>query len=389
MASRSDRFIASCNSWDEFYRQASALSNDEKGRHFERLVQLYLQTQPEYHSTLADVWMQRDVPADVRKAINLPQLDEGIDLIARERHGRYWAIQAKFLTANDKRLSRRTLGTFTALTSDTCNNIGLQVIAHTSSKRVGKHHLYRNLREIGLDRWQDADWSLIRAAANTTKVKAPKPRPPKPHQLRAIAAAKKHFIDDKAVRGLMLMPCGTGKSLTAFWIAEALGAKTILVAVPSLILIKQSVTDWTREFLAKDQKPDWICVCSDDSVGDLERDEFVGDVYDIGLPTFTDPEEIANELRRPNKIKIVFTTYQSGYRLVEAAKLAGTEFDIAIFDEAHRTAGKQSKSFATLLHADMLKARYRLSMTATERRVNGDVEVFPLDLRTSSTSCCP
>ena len=81
MASRSDRFIASCASWDEFYRRASALSNDEKGRHFERLVQLYLQTQPEYRTKLADVWLQRDVPADVRKTINLPQLDEGIDLI--------------------------------------------------------------------------------------------------------------------------------------------------------------------------------------------------------------------------------------------------------------------------------------------------------------------
>jgi superfamily II DNA or RNA helicase len=379
MATRSDRFIASCASWDEFYRRASALSNDEKGRHFERLVQLYLQTQPEYRTTLADVWLQRDVPANVRKAINLPQLDEGIDLIARERRGAYWAIQAKFLTTNDKRLSRRLLGTFTALASDTCSNIGLQVIAHTSAKRVGKHHLYRNLREIGLDRWQDADWSLIRAAIAGKVEARPKPRRPKRHQLRAIAAAKKHFIGGKADRGLMLMPCGTGKSLTAFWIAEALGAKTILVAVPSLALIKQSVTDWTREFLAKDQKPDWVCVCSDDSVGDLERDEFVGDVYDTGLPTFTDPEEIAKELRRPSKIKIVFTTYQSGDRLVEAAKFAGTKFDVAIFDEAHRTTGKQSKSFATLLRADALKARYRLFMTATERKVNGDVEVFSMD----------
>jgi predicted helicase len=94
MATPSDRFIASCPSWDEFYRRASALSNDEKGRRFERLVQLYLQTQPEYRTTLADVWLQRDVPADVRKAINLPHLDEGIDLIARERRGAYWAIQA-------------------------------------------------------------------------------------------------------------------------------------------------------------------------------------------------------------------------------------------------------------------------------------------------------
>ena len=46
------------------------------------------------------------------------------------------------------------------------------------------------------------------------------------------------------------MPCGTGKSLTAYWIAQALKAKNILVAVPSLALVRQSLTDWTREFLA-------------------------------------------------------------------------------------------------------------------------------------------
>jgi predicted helicase len=36
------------------------------------------------------------------------------------------------------------------------------------------------------------------------------------------------------------MPCGTGKSLTAFWIAEKLAAKTIVIAVPSLALVADS-----------------------------------------------------------------------------------------------------------------------------------------------------
>ena len=82
MATRSDRFIASCASWDEFYRRASALSNDEKGRAFERFVQLYLQTEPEYRTKLSDVWLRREVPPDVRRAINFPSTDEGVDLIA-------------------------------------------------------------------------------------------------------------------------------------------------------------------------------------------------------------------------------------------------------------------------------------------------------------------
>ncbi|MCP4890704.1 MAG: DEAD/DEAH box helicase family protein, partial [Planctomycetaceae bacterium] len=38
---------------------------------------------------------------------------------------------------------------------------------------------------------------------------------------------------DNQSRGKLIMPCGTGKSLTAYWIAQALESKTILVVVPS------------------------------------------------------------------------------------------------------------------------------------------------------------
>ena len=168
------------------------------------------------------------------------------------------------------------------------------------------------------------------------------------------------------------MPCGTGKSLTAFWIAQALGAKTVVVAVPSLALIRQSVADWAREFLAHGKEPDWICVCSDETVGNLERDEFVGEVYELGLPTHTDPKEIASRLRAPSKgSKIVFTTYQSSDKLAAAARQAGIRFDLAILDEAHKTVGARSKQFATLLQDKKIKVRHRLFMTATERVFRG------------------
>ena len=169
------------------------------------------------------------------------------------------------------------------------------------------------------------------------------------------------------------MPCGTGKSLTAYWIAEALKAKTILVAVPSLALVRQSLTDWTREFLAHGIKPDWLCVCSDETVGNLERDEFVGEVYDLGLPTHTDTNEIAALLRaRSSGPKIVFTTYQSSGKLAAAARKARIKFDLAILDEAHKTVGVHSKTFATLLSDKKIKIQRRVFMTATERVFRGD-----------------
>jgi superfamily II DNA or RNA helicase len=371
-----DRFIASCTSWGDFYERTKELSaGGEKGAVFERLTQLYLQTTPEYGTKLQDVWLLREVPADIRKRLNLPGPDEGIDLIACTWHGEYWAIQSKFRSQRDIPLNRRELGTFTSLAFNTCNDIALAVVAHTSTKPVSKHHLMRKTVEIGLDRWQSLDhetWELIVGTLRGQSVRL-EARSPKPHQCAAISAAKKHFIDDGAARGRLIMPCGTGKSLTAYWIAEALTAKTILVAVPSLALVRQSLADWTKEFLAHGIKPDWLCVCSDESVGNLERDEFVGEVYDTGLPTHTDVNEIAASLSAPsNGPKIVFTTYQSSDRLAAAARKAGIKFDIAILDEAHKTVGVHSKKFATLLRDKKVTIRRRIFMTATERVFRGD-----------------
>jgi predicted helicase len=227
---RPDRFIASCASWNDFWERAKKLSTTgEKGAVFERLTQLYLQTAPEYRTALQHVWTLREVPPDVRKLLALPQLDEGIDFIARSRYGEYWAIQSKFRSHHDEPLTRKELGTFTSLAFNTCNNIALAVVAHTSSKPVSKRHLMRNTTEIGLDRWQSLDqaaWSLI-----VDKLKGrdapPKARSPRPHQRAAVAAAKSHFVRDGAARGRLIMPCGTGKSLTAYWIAEALKARTV------------------------------------------------------------------------------------------------------------------------------------------------------------------
>ena len=92
---RTDRYILSCPTWDEFYRRTGSLSEADKGRIFERLVQLYLQTTPEYRAELRHVWTLREVPSHVCKRLDLPSRDEGIDLIACTRHGEYWAIQSK------------------------------------------------------------------------------------------------------------------------------------------------------------------------------------------------------------------------------------------------------------------------------------------------------
>src|SRR6478672_2809013 len=208
---RVDRFIASCPSWEDFWQRTRQLSKNEMGRAFERLVQLYLQTESEYRTILRQVSLLREVPPDVCRRLNLPSRDEGIDLIACTRHGQYWAIQSKFRSQRYKPLNRRELGTFSSLAFNTCSNIALAVVAHTSSKPVSKRHLMRNTTEIGLDRWgalNNEAWGRI-VAKLKGKSQTPKPRTPKRHQAEAISAADKHFVRDGQARGRLIMPCGT------------------------------------------------------------------------------------------------------------------------------------------------------------------------------------
>ena len=130
------------------------------------------------------------------------------------------------------------LSTFTNLSFNVCRNVALAIVVHTCAKPVRKRHLLGNTTEIGLDRWLDIDpeqWARIQAAT-TGRASPPKRRIPRKHQADAVAAAKAHFVDEGAALGKLLMPCGTGKSLTAFWIAQSLNARSTLIAVPSLPL---------------------------------------------------------------------------------------------------------------------------------------------------------
>ncbi len=392
---KANRVIKASTSWAEFTRLVRKLSEREKGLAFERLTQLYLQVKPEYQTVLKGVWLLKELPAQVRKKLpRLPNTDEGIDLIAETRQGKFWAIQCKFKGDAEESLTVRELSTFTNLAFNSCAGTFAQAfVSHTSSKPIRKCRLLGNTHEIGLQRWlelTEEHWRLIHARIGD-KPARPKIRKPRPHQQEAIDGAKRHYLKQGKTRGKLLMPCGTGKSLTAFWITQALKSKTTLVVVPSLSLIKQSVEDWTREFVAQraSPQPEWLCVCSDESVGSVSKDEFVEDVYELGLPVTTDPAEIQSFLkRRTSAPRIVFVTYQSSSVLANAARAAKASIDLAILDEAHKTVGEKGKAFSLLLDDKNLKIRRRLFMTATERVVRGaNDEVFSMDSKPVFGEC--
>ncbi|MFL2692389.1 MAG: DEAD/DEAH box helicase family protein [Gammaproteobacteria bacterium] len=376
---RIDRLISNSKSWDKLFRELSTnkqYTQKFKGDVFERVTQAFLLTIPEYKSILSDVWLNDDVPSSVLKKLNLPSKDFGVDLIAKTIRDEYWTIQCKFKSTN-KALTYKELSTFSSLSFVTAKNISLALVVHTSTKPIRNRDFLKNMTEIGAGRWLDLtddEWDNIRKLCKHKPVKLLK-RKPRPHQRDAINAAKKHFLDKNNARGKLIMPCATGKSLAAFWISQALSSRTVIVAVPSLALIKQSLNDWTKEYMANGIVPEWLCICSDESTGKVDIDEFDTDTYDLGIPTTTNKAEIVNFLKRKsNSPKVIFTTYQSSSQLAEAAKVTGTNFDLCILDEAHKTVGAIGKTFSTLLFDNNIKVKKRLFMTATERILKGDKE---------------
>ena len=362
------------SSWDDIQDKLGDLPNKLKGDVFEELAKAYLLLEPEYASKLKHVWLHREVPSAVAKKLKLPATDQGIDLVGETYDGEFWAVQCKYRQDTDQSLTWREISTFTGLAFGVCRGFAFGIICSTTERIT---HVLKDQERIGfcaLDVWQglDADFLARLRAHLAHKPEALKPTKPRPHQKEATRDGHQHFVVKKAKRGKLIMPCGSGKSLTAYWIAGKLDARRIVIAVPSLTLIRQTLKVWLRETMANRRAVEWICVCSDESAGRIERDDAAVLRQDLGVPCFTDSGEIAAWLRKKHQgSTVVFTTYQSGEALSKAARSAKFRFDLGIMDEAHKTVGDRDKLFSHLLHDANLPIRRRVFMTATERRYRG------------------
>jgi superfamily II DNA or RNA helicase len=375
------KLVSSSNSWSDLNKKLEEFTKSGQskiaGDIFENVCKYFLQTAPQYKTKLKNVWLLKEVKEDLRRKLNLPSTDEGIDLIAETFDGKYWAIQSKYRSdPKDTLTVKGDLATFANLAFNNCKNISLGLVMTTADKPPLKTKLLKGVSFVTLENFLELDdnnfegWKLIKAKAEK-KIIIPKALSPRPHQVKAIKNTIEYFKTKE--RGKVIMPCGTGKSLTAFWIANELKAKSVLIAVPSLALLQQTLKVWTREYLIAGIKPDWLCVCSDQTVSD-DQDDFVSNIYELGIDVTTEKDEIKKFLKSKGNTKVLFTTYQSGK--VTAAGAKGFTFDLGIMDEAHKTVGLGTKPMAHLIHQKNINIKHRLFMTATERLFRGDKEEY-------------
>ena len=76
------------------------------------------------------------------------------------------------------------------------------------------------------------------------------------------------------------MASGTGKTLVALWAAEQEAPKTVLVLVPSLTLLQQTLLQWCKH---RNKPFEYIAVCSDPTV--VEEDDIDKNDIDFRIAT--------------------------------------------------------------------------------------------------------
>ena len=354
-----------------------ARTQRETGRYFEDLALVYFRRDAKQNSCYERVWSYRDWAQEQGRDPS----DTGIDLVAKMRgEDGYCAIQAKFYEPG-RPLRKGDIDSFIAASDG--SEFTHRAIVDTSTKDFGKNLQntisglgtpFTRIRLVDLER-SSIDWSSIPTAGEIREQDAVQKlgKTPRNHQSEAIAEVNKGF--EEADRGQLVMACGTGKTYTAQLIAEDRCAKRVLVLVPSLALVSQTIAEWCQDTSSPFRA---LAVCSDSQVGKRRvggDDAIQYDIHDLAFPATTDAAKLAERMNGGDngQTTVVFSTYHSLNVIATAQREHDLpKFDLAICDEAHRTTGqidadREASNFVRVHDPDFLRADKRLYMTATPR----------------------
>ncbi|RBP99834.1 type ISP restriction/modification enzyme [Bifidobacterium xylocopae] len=355
----------------------------EQGTRFEEAVKFFLENDPSWQNRISKVWLWNDAPTNPGKQ------DTGIDLVALDRDGSYWAIQAKCYSKG--KLAAGDVSTFfmNAIADDNYSHYMLADTAEAYTANLESYfiaHSDLGLVRLDLDtiRHSNLDWTAFIEGSEQTGRTTYAARP---HQRAAIDAVKHELASDD--RCSLVMACGTGKTLTSLRLSEEMVGTggMVLFLAPSIGLISQSMRDWVNQVRGKINV---YVVCSDGKASKVNNESY-GQLTDIPFPATTNPETVANRFQQSaDALNVIFSTYQSIDVVHEAQALGLPEFDLTICDEAHRTTGAMDgeASFQKIHDSTFIRSAKRLYMTATPRifdqgaknkATEGAVEVASMD----------
>ena len=302
-----------------------AYTEHDKGTRFERLICNYLKTSKKYEILLKEVWLWNEFP--YRKEFG--GSDTGIDLVALTKDGHYWAIQCKCY-ADDTVINKAAVDSFLSTSSRQFVDDNMEQQSFSSRLWFATNNKWgKNAKEAFenqnppayiINSWDVADdetvdWDELDAGLfGSTAVKKRKISPKK-HQETALANAAKYYKTHD--RGKLIMACGTGKTYTSLCLVEqeTQNKGLILVLVPSIALINQTLNEW-QSCAEHDIYP--ICVCSDSTASRLKDNDNADNPVDLAMPASTNYYSVAQQLVNAKKqmegkegLIVVYSTYQS------------------------------------------------------------------------------
>ncbi|MBI2926161.1 MAG: Helicase associated domain protein [Verrucomicrobia bacterium] len=384
--------FAGVTTFQELEARIAALPDEQsRGDAFEVFAEAYLATQRKHDAAL--VWPLASVPTRILQTLGLAVQDYGVDGVFKTLLGQFNAYQVKF-RANRPALTWRELSTFMGLAdSPQIRSRVLLTNCDDLPSVLNERQGFFCIRGSDLDRLEADDFRAIEAWLADAAFTAPK-KQPQPHQTEALDALLPALETHDRVSGIMA--CGTGKTLVALWVAEhvaraaspassgGIPAVRILVLLPSLALVRQTLHEWLHETRLPSLA--YLCVCSDPTVTQ-ELDGLATPQSDLDFEVTTDSRSVREFLdAKFTGVKILFATYQSARKIAQAMRKS-ERFDLGIFDEAHKTAGREGRNVALALEDRNLPIRKRLFLTATPRHYNplrkdkeGDAQlVFSMD----------
>lgn len=374
-------------SFKEFEKVVESIdSTTKKGNIFELFSKYYLIINKELYE-IEEVYSRLEVPSAIKEKLKFELTDYGVDGVYVRNDGKIVAYQAKF-RSNRIPPTYRELTTFWT-ESEYADMRMIITNANTLPKPAQNRKNQMAIVGVDFDSLNQYFFDALSTISKGETVAKPSPLTPFPYQEKIISEVIDKF--ETHDRGKVLAACGTGKTLVGKWIQERLAANTTLFMAPSLSLIKQTIEAWST----KTESPiSFIAVCSDETVTQSltsEDEDYITISGNVNFPVTTDPKEIRDFLLKDSeRRKVVFSTYHSVDAISNALiTMDGFQFDLALYDEAHRTAGtKNSSMFIRALDNKYVPISKRLFLTATERIVTprikkhaekAGVEVFSMD----------
>lgn len=356
--------------FDKYYLEPTY--NKVKGDIFEYFAKYILMAQG------YKTYLYYELTDELKDKLFLPATDKGIDLIINK--GNEWiGVQVKWRSEEKKSIDRTLVASFVYSIDEANLDYGIlfsnvNKITFGFSKSNIKWHLNKELTKVinsKLVKTMIDDLSkikdIIKPIAKSIVLRD--------YQNNAVNI----LLNDKTSRKQCIMPCGTGKTIVMldYLTKKDISNKKVVILFPSLQLVNQTYELLTTQL----NKANIMCICSQlDSInltcGENNNNEEAIKLYEEYLASdynhvFTTDITIIKRRLKAKSI-IVLSTYHS------CKLLDKMEFDIGLFDEAHKTVN--SPVFSVMLHDKNNKIKERIFFTATPRYYKGiNIDCISMD----------